>query len=343
MATLKDISEELGLSIATVSRALNGFTEVSEKTRTLVAETAKRLNYRPNRAAQKLVSGRSGIVGMLVSLQPGVSAESSLVEVIMGLSWRLAKRDVDLVMNVIVDDDPVAAYRRMVSKNMLDGFIINAPQINDPRIAFLEAEGIPFVVHGRAEEDPSYAFFDLDNANAAAQAVGLLANLQHQRIAMINGPASAAFARQRAEGFRHALTARGLATSEAFNSYGENTRASGYTRTLELLARPEESRPTALVCASTPLAHGALRAAQDRGLTVPDAVSVICHDDVTPVLTSEETNPPLTVTRAALSAACEPLVEKMIALLNGADPRAQQTTETAELIVRQSTGPAPRH
>ena len=89
MATLKDISEELGLSVATVSRALNGFPEVSEKTRELVEQTAQRMNYRPNRAAQKLVSGRSGMVGMLVPLQPGMSAESSLVEVIMGLSTLL--------------------------------------------------------------------------------------------------------------------------------------------------------------------------------------------------------------------------------------------------------------
>lgn len=342
MTTLKDISEELGLSVATVSRALNGFPEVSKKTRQLVEETAKRLHYRPNRAAQKLVSGRSGMVGMLVSLQPGVSAESSLVEVIMGLSARLAERDVDLVMTVIVDADPVAAYRRMVSKNTLDGFILNAPQVKDPRIAYLESEGIPFVVHGRVDPDPSYAFFDLDNADAAAQAVNLLANLQHRQIAMINGSANAAFARQRAQGFRDAMTARQAPVGAEFMSYGENTRASGYTRALELLALPAENRPTALVCASTPLAHGALRAARDLGLTVPNDISVICHDDVTPVLTSEETNPSLTVTRAALSAACGPLADKMIALLNGADPRAQQTTETAELVVRQSTGPAPK-
>lgn len=342
MATLKDISEELGLSVATVSRALNGFPEVSEKTRELVALTAERMNYRPNRAAQKLVSGRSGMVGMLVALQPGMSAESSLVEVIMGLSARLAERDIDLVMQVVLDEDPVAPYRRMISKNTLDGFILNAPQVQDPRIAFLQQAKVPFVVHGRIDDEPSHAFYDLDNADAAAQAVNLLADLGHRRIAFINGPENAAFANQRTVGFDTALKNRTLSTQQDFLSYGENTRASGYMRALSLLALPADQRPTALLCASTALAHGVLRAARDRGLGVPEDLSVICHDDVVPVLTSDDTNPPLTVTKAALSLACAPLADKLISLLNGALPTEQQTTERAELIVRQSTGPAPR-
>lgn len=342
VATLKDISEELGLSVATVSRALNGFPEVSEKTRELVEQTARRMNYRPNRAAQKLVSGRSGMVGMLVPLQPGMSAESSLVEVIMGLSARLAERDIDLVMQVILDEDPVAPYRRMISKNTLDGFILNAPQVSDPRIALLQQAKVPFVVHGRIDDDPTHAFYDLDNADAAAQAVNLLADLGHQRIAFINGPESAAFANQRTSGFNAAMRTRMLSLQADFLSYGENTRASGYMRALSLLALPPDARPTALLCASTALAHGVLRAAGDRGLSVPKDLSIICHDDLVPVLTSDDTNPPLTVTKAALSLACAPLADKLIALLNGASPVEQQTTERAELIVRQSTGPAPR-
>ena len=342
MATLKDISEVLGLSVATVSRALNGFPEVSEKTRLLVEETAEKLNYRPNRAAQKLVTGRSGMVGMLVSMPPGVSAETSLVEIIMGLSARLAERDIDLVMQVIVDADPMEAYRRAVSKNTLDGFILSAPTINDPRMTFLKDHGIPFVVHGKAEEAADYAFYDIDNADAARQGVELLANLRHQHFAYLNGAEKAAFADQRARGFFECLSDRDLPREASQMSYGENTRASGYTRALGLLTPTRNGeRPTALLCASTPLAYGALRAARHLGLRIPEDLSIMCHDDVAPILFSDDAEPPLTVTHAPMSRACGPLAECLVGVLGGAAPETQQITERAQLIVRQSTGPAP--
>ncbi len=84
MPTLKDISAELGLSVATVSRALNGFPEVKRATVDKVRETADRLGYTPNRTAQRLVTGRSGMVGMIVKIRPDLSADQTFVEILTG-------------------------------------------------------------------------------------------------------------------------------------------------------------------------------------------------------------------------------------------------------------------
>ncbi|MDG2339599.1 MAG: LacI family DNA-binding transcriptional regulator, partial [Paracoccaceae bacterium] len=193
MTTLKDIAAELKLSPATVSRALNGFPEVNAKTRELVRETASRMNYRPNQFAQKLVSGRSGMVGLILKPFEATNGDSSFFQVMSGLSRILAQTELDLVFQASTDEDIVAPYQRMVDKKMLDAFILNGPEQDDPRIAFLQEKEIPFVVHGRVG-DADYAFYDIDNRQVAADGVNLLCDLGHARIAFINGHQHYSFA-----------------------------------------------------------------------------------------------------------------------------------------------------
>ena len=167
MATLKDIGDELGLSTATVSRALNGFPEVNAATRTRVVEVATRLGYRPNRIAQRLVTGRSGMVGMIVKVNPDMSTDRNFLETLTGLTAALAQRDVELVLSVDQHDNPIAAYQRILERGILDGFILNAPQLNDPRIEFLRQRGIPFAVHGVIPGDTDYPYYAVNNHGSA--------------------------------------------------------------------------------------------------------------------------------------------------------------------------------
>lgn len=340
MTTLKNIAEELGLSPATISRALNGFPEVSVKTRALVEQTASRLNYRPNPLAKKLVSGRSGMVGLILKPVEARSGDTSLFDIMTGLSEQLAMRDIDLVFQSATGEDQVAPYRRMVEKNVLDGFILNAPEVNDPRIGYLQEMGVPFVVHGRAGA-ADYAFFDVDNRQVTKSSVELLANLGHEHIALINGHKKQAFAIDRAEGFAAALAARGLAMPATAIHYGPTTESFGYTATLALLSDQTAPRPTALVCASTITAAGAFRALKDLGLRIPADVSVIAHDDAMPDHRADSFTPALTVTRAPMRDACRPLAQAICQLLEGKPATSLQTIAQAEMIVRHSTGPAP--
>lgn len=339
MATLKDIGAELGLSVATVSRALNGFPEVNIHTRDKVRETAERLGYRPNRIAQRLVTGRSNMVGMIVKIRPDMSADQTFFEMLTGLTAALAARDVDLVLAVDQDDDPVMPYAKLMERDILDGFILNAPVPDDPRVAFLRDKGMPFVMHGQTAPEVDYACYGIDNAAVSVESVRLLASLGHRRIALLNGPLRYSYAHDRLRGFRDAMTGEGLGMPPAFVQSDAETETDGYTRALAMLSGRDGARPTAIVCASTLIAAGVIRAARDRGLRVPDDLSVIAHDDALPLMRAVSFDPALTVTRAPLRDACVPLANLLIDLVGGAS--AEQKIHRAELIVRASTGPVP--
>lgn len=341
MATLKDISAELGLSVATVSRALNGFPEVNTRTRDKVQQAAARLGYRPNRVAQRLVTGRSGMVGMIVKIKPDMSADQTFFEILTGLTAALAARDTDLVLAVDPEGaDPVAPYKRMMERDILDGFILNAPEPNDPRVAFLLEQGIPFVLHGQTGGDVKYPFFTIDNHKVTADAVNLLVNLGHRRIALLNGDLRHAYAVDRLEGFRAGCAAAGFGVPDYFVTTDTPTESAAYVTALRMLSA--EFPPTAIICASTAMAAGVYRAAQDRGINIPGDLSVVAHDDALPLVRAINFEPALTVTRAPLRDACVPLANQLIDHIDGAAAADLQTRESAELIVRGSTGPAPQ-
>lgn len=340
MATLKDIAIELGLSPATVSRALNGFPEVNEKTKKRVSEAAQRLNYRPNKTAQRLVSGRSGMIGVVLKNEDHQNADPTFFEVTGGLSQQLAQKDLDLIFQVDISDDQIGPYRRLIEKSAVDGFIIQAPTRNDPRIAYLTEMGIPFAVHGKTElGEVTYAFYDIDNYAAGADATKLLANLGHKRIAFLNGPKDYAFARDRRRGYLETLDQFGINTGDDLIFNGAPSEKYGYEQACELLGKG--SKPTAFLCASTLVASGVYDCLRERGLRCPEDLSVVAHDDAIASTRAVEFNPPLTVTRAPMRDACEPLANMIGDLLDGKSPKDLQTTARAELIVRDSTGAAP--
>ncbi len=338
MATLKEISAELGLSVTTVSRALNGFPEVKEHTRVKVRETAERMGYRPNRIAQRLVTGRSGMVGMIVKIKPDMSADQTFFEMLTGLTAALASRDTDLVLAVDQDSDPVTPYKKLLERDILDGFILNAPIVDDPRVTFLQDHGVPFVMHGQDRPDPTYPSFGIDNAQVSAQSVKLLANLGHKRIALINDELRHAYASERRSGFHAAMEQRGLSTDYVQNS--ATLESHGYMHALDMLSG--SAPPTAFICASTVVAAGVMKAVHDRGLRVPDDISVMAHDDALPLTRAINFDPALTVTRAPLRDACSPLANILLDHLDGKPARELQVFQDIETIVRGSTGPAPK-
>jgi LacI family transcriptional regulator len=229
-----------------------------------------------------------------------------------------------------------------VAKGMLDAFIVNAPLAHDPRITYLREERIPFVVHGREAAQVDYPFFDIDNALVSELATELVCDLGHSRIALLNGPDVAAFARDRSSGFLRTLDRRSIEPSPALLFNGPLTESFGYATTLKLLGGTLGVPPTAIVCSSTSVAQGAYRAVRDRGLQVGQDVSIVSHDDDIPELPAVAFAPPLTVTRSPLTDACRPLAELLVASIrNGGSPPAGRVA-TPELIVRSSTGPALR-
>ena len=341
MTTLKDIAAELELSPATVSRALNGFPEVNAKTRELVHKTAERMNYRPNQFARQLVSGRSGMIGMIIKAVEDPYGNVAFFQVMSGLSTLLADADLDLIFQASKDQDIVAPYERMLAKASPDAFILMGPEKDDPRLEFLKSKGIPFVVHGSVG-DPDYAFYDIDNKQVASSVVDVLCDLGHSRIAMINGPEPLNFARERREGFLNSMQNHGLTVPDFALRHGVLTSDQGYTSALSLLSERRGPRPTAIVCASTTIADGVYRAAKDLGLSIPKDLSVVAHDDAIPEMRAVNFEPALTVTRSPIRDASAPLASAIHKLLAGEKPENLQTIAKVELIIRNSTFPAPK-
>ena len=342
--TLKDIAAELGLSPATVSRALNGFAEVNEKTRARVAEAAERLGYAPNPMARRLVGGRSGLIGMVVPGAGDVSADPSFMEVLAGLGAALTGHGLDLVLHVAPDQADDAALGRLVRRNTFDGFIIIAPRVDDPRPSTLKEAGVPFVVHGRIggseggeDGDHAYDHYDIDNRAAGRIMAEHLLRLGHRRIALVNGPAHLAYAGERRLGHLCALEAAGLPVEDDLMLGDAPSHETGRRLASTMLDRSDP--PTAIACSSTAIASGVYAAAGERGLTIGHDLSVVAHDNAPPHIRSQDFVPPLSVTVAPLTDACEPLAAMIARRIEEPDAPARGTVAPVRLVPRASTGP----
>ncbi len=196
---LKELASNLGLSQTTVSRALNGYPEVNEATRTRVAEAAARLGYRANASARRLATGRAGAVGIVYSTNEGYGPHTS--EFLGGLGARLASEEIDvLVSTVDTFEEELATYRRATASKKIDAIVLHSPRPNDPRAELLTELGIPFILHGRTESTAPLAWLDIDNAAATERATDHLIRSGHRDIALLNGPKGVTFAIHREAG-----------------------------------------------------------------------------------------------------------------------------------------------
>jgi LacI family transcriptional regulator len=342
VTTIRQLAEHLGLSPATVSRALNGFPEVGVATRQRVLEGAERLHYRPNMHAKRLATGKSGLVGMIFRASSERGVDPHVMDFLSALSLAFADSEIDLLVHIAPDSQQMQHHQRIASRGQVDGMILSAPEPDDPRIELLARRNIPFVVHGRGVDAPDYAYYDIDNEGAFTAATRLLVQFGHKRIALLNGPSPMAYALQRERGYRAVMAEHGLSVPDRFVANGEMHEESGYRAAAAMLAEPGSQRPTAFLCSSTLQALGIMRAAGEAGLKVGDDISIISHDDVLPHLLAENFAPPLTVTRLPIRDAGPILARMMMARLAGTPASELQRTDKVDLIVRGSTGPVPK-
>lgn len=338
---LKQLAELLGLSQTTVSRALNGFPEVNAETRQRVLQAVRETGYRPNRAAQRLATGRAYSIGMVMPIAAGIDSDVHFGEFLAGLGEEAVKHDFHFVLNPSAPEDEEATFQRLAASGNVDALFLAYMRANDPRIAMLKSLSMPFVVHGRSiGETRDYPFLDIDNTGAFYDATRLLIQLGHQRIALINGPDYLSFSIRRRKGMAKALAEHGLNIDEALIHHSLMTDEHGYRSMQRFLQQPDA--PTAVLCSSTVLALGAVRAVNQAGMAIGRDISLIAHDDVLPMLKPENFSVPLTTTRSSLRAAGGRIATRLIAgiLKSGAFP--DQELWRAELIVRASTGPAPQ-
>jgi LacI family transcriptional regulator len=333
--SIRSLASRLGLSITTVSRALAGYPDVAAATRERVQREAERTGYRPNHVAQRLRTGRSGTVGIVVPSEPGTFDQFFLAT--LGAIGPLLSRDgLDLVpMGAPPGKAEMHAYRHLVEHHRVDGVLLARTRRDDPRISYLLERGVPFVAHGRSETRGSFASLDIDGETAFAAATERLLGFGHSQIGLINAPEQYMFAHHRAMGWQRALTAVGLPLGPVLR--GEATEENGHRLMRALLQ--SERPPTAVLCATDRMAVGALHAIAAAGLRAGRDVSVIGYDDL-PM--AGYTDPPLTTFEQPIARMAQRMVEMLLALLDGADPSQLREVWTPRLIARQSDGPAPK-
>lgn len=342
LMNLKQLSQHLKLSQTTVSRALNGYPEVSEATRQRVVTAARDLNYSPNLRAKGLATGRAQAIGHVLP----ISSQHEMVnpvfgDFISGAGQAYSKAGYEVVISLVGDRDEEDAYRKIQARGSVDGIIVHGPRMKDPRIPLLTELGLPFVVHGRASEiDTPYSWLDTNNLRAFTRATEFLLDLGHRRIALVNGLEFMDFAYRRREGYVAALGARGIAPDPALMRSGEMTEIYGFRSAQEMLGAAQP--PTAFLVSSMITAIGVRRALHEAGLEMGRDVSVITHDDDLGYLRNGHEVPIFTATRSSVRAAGTRAAEMLLQLIRepGHAPLTQMME--AELIIGTSTGPARR-
>ncbi|MCU6667604.1 LacI family DNA-binding transcriptional regulator [Enterobacteriaceae bacterium H4N4] len=273
--SLKAIAKELGLSVTTVSRALNGYDDVSRETRARVEAEAQRRGYRPNTFARRLKMGKIDAVGLVFPVHPVPLNNSVFMDMVGEISHELARHEIDLLL--IADDDLANkhSYMRMVQSRRVDALIVAHTLDNDPRLEQLQAAGFPFLALGRSHLPEPYAWFDFDNYAGTYQATRRLIARGHQRIALLGESNNQAFITQRRQGYLDALHEAGL--SSEWLCIMPPSRRAGYTTTQALLAR--DVAPTAIVTDCNTHGDGAAMALAQMGrLTGENAVSLVVYD-----------------------------------------------------------------
>ncbi|GKY87327.1 LacI family DNA-binding transcriptional regulator [Sinisalibacter aestuarii] len=276
--TISDVSDALGLTKSTVSRALNGYDDIAETTRLRVARMAERMGYRPMSQAQTIRTGRARALGLVVELSPeGDAHRLFLADFLAGLSQ--AAGDEGWTVTIAAADNQAGALdamRALVRDRKADGFVLPRTLWDDPRVALLRREHVPFVLFGRVRDGADCAWHDVRGEEAMADAVARLVALGHRRIGFVNGMQHLAYCHHRRAGFLDGMAAAGLAADPALIVEGMANAGDAARATRALLDLPEP--PTALIYATDTLALGAYRAARALGLELGRDLSVIGYD-----------------------------------------------------------------
>jgi LacI family transcriptional regulator len=339
---LRQLASTLGLSPTTVSRALNGYPEVNEKTRLRVIEAAREHDYRPNTRAKSLATGRAMAIGHVIP----VSTRHEIVnpvfaDFIAGAGETYARAGYDMLLTVVNDGEEARIYRELKARGSVDGVIVHGPRAADPRIDMLHQIGLPFVVHGRATgSNVPYSWLDINNRSAFRRATEFLLDLGHRRIGLINGLEWMDYAIRRRTGYLEALDARGVAPDSHLMYAGEMTETNGYRAARAMLALPDP--PSAILTSSMISAIGVRRAAWAERCELGRDLSIITHDDELSYLRNGDEVPIFTATRSSVRMAGRMAAEMLLDLVASDDAAPQNRLLEAELIIGQSTGPAPK-
>ncbi len=333
--TLEDIAKLAGVSRSTVSRVINDQPNVRPDVRDRILEIIRQTGYHPNAAARTLASNQSQMLGLV--LPRSVSSffvDPYFPRLTQGIAQACNLYDYTLSLFLIgTPEDEEKIYPRLARQGLLDGLLIQSGNIGDRLTERLITANIPAVIIGRPLYSGEVSFVDVDNVASARHATAHLITHGYQRVATIAGDSESAVSLDRLEGYRQALAEHGIAEDPALIAYGDYTEQGGYEAMKTLLS----PMPDAVFAASDSMAIGAIKAAREYGLKVPDDVAFIGYDDL-PVAAKAE--PPLTTVHQPIATLGGKAVETLLDLIENGTQPARRIIMDTRLVIRKSCGTA---
>lgn len=331
MVTIKDVAREAKVSVASVSRALNGSVSVTESTRRRIVGVASRLRYVPHSAARSLITRRTHTVGALL---PDLYGEF-FSELIRGIDLSARARSLHLLVSSSHGNPEEAAAALRAMQGRVDGLLIMSPYVDAAFLRDHVPDSLPAVLMNSALKSSRCATVNVDNFGGAYAMTGHLIAARYRDIAFITGPAGNFDAAERLRGFREAIrTSRKRIEVRVLE--GEFTEESGRIAGERLLAI--NPRPSAVFAANDMMAIGCLLALTSGGLRVPSDIAITGFDDI-PV--ARLLNPPLTTVHVDIAEFGRRALEQLAERLGGQDARlSARQPSGAEIVVRKSCGTA---
>jgi len=335
--TIKAVARHAEVSYQTVSNALNAPDRLKPETLARVLHSVEELGYQPSQAARNLRTQRTRLIGFRFARSLGTGIASIEDRFLHAVCAAARDRGYGVIVFCADDDDDeIAMYADLMSREAVDGFILMNTHRLDPRTSWLVDRSVPFVCFGRPWQrvTPVHSWLDVDGARGVYLAVKQLADAGHRRIGFLGWPEGNEVGDDRHCGWLAATTEFGLPT-RGLVARGPDGIGSGTQVAEQLLscARP----PTAVVCVSDALAVGAMRAIEQRGLGVGQDVAVIGFDD-SPLATV--VTPTLSSLRQPLESVAQKSIDLLVSHID--DPGQRPLTAVIEptVIVRESSAVA---
>ncbi len=332
--TIRDVARKAGLSLSTVSLAINNRGYVSDRTRSRVLRVVEQLGYHPTRAAKGLASRTSGNLGFILSEDHFSQAEPFYTRIFLGTEFEARKHNFYILLTTVgrTFGGSDAAPRFLLERNV-DGVIL-AGRINEKLVQHIDSLGLPVVLVDFELKRGKYSSVQIDNRGGARLAVDHLLDLGHRSVAFIGGDPGHPSITERREGYLEAIRERGLAVPDGLLMVTErDTRFSdGFQAAQKLFA--SGARPTAVFAANDAMAIGCIRYAKGAGLRVPEDLAIIGFDDID---MSSHIEPRLTTVRVYKEELGKLAVQQVVDLIHSKARSVVTARVPVELVVREST------
>jgi LacI family transcriptional regulator len=325
--SIEDVARIAGVSITTVSRVINKLSTVKEKNRRLVLDAVKQLNFQPSVLAQRLATGKSNVIALVIPRYEGVFYSFYAMELIRGVGTLCEELKLDLLLHLT--DARVSLNLKGVGGIIFSDIIGNRHQLEE-----LLRDGVPCVVLNHYMEDMDVSCIAVDNRSGAEEAVKYLVSLGHKKIAHITGDVVTQAAAWRFEGYKRALKKSNIELRDDYVFKTNYSRGQARQAAEDLISMPDSLRPTAVFVASDSMALEVMAVVREHGKEVPRDLSIIGFDDDPAGLYGPVA---LNTVRQPLIKMAEEGVKLLNTLINPKDKvKVNKILLPTELVIRES-------